>query len=110
MTFENIKQLIERGESRTLELKKSTGELKDAMHSACAMLNGSGAKRIIDACKEQNVQEPTWEINDSSVKVVFVRKYSESIIYEDNTTNKTTNKPTTNLQQKNIRQRLKRFL
>jgi len=67
---------------------------------------GSGAKRIIDACKEQNVQEPTWEISDSIVKVVFARKYSESIIYEDITTNNPTttlqqpyNNPTTTLQQ-----------
>lgn len=42
MTIEEIQQLIQNGESRTLELKKSTGELKDAMHTACAFLNTEG--------------------------------------------------------------------
>ena len=36
MTIDNIKQLVSADESRTLELKKTTGELKDGMHSACA--------------------------------------------------------------------------
>lgn len=39
MTIDDIKALIEADESRTLELKKSTGELKDGMHAACALLN-----------------------------------------------------------------------
>ena len=42
MTFDDIQQIILQGESRTLELKKTTGELKDAMHTACAFLNTSG--------------------------------------------------------------------
>ena len=42
MTIDNIKDLIIQDESRTLELKKSTGELKDGMHSACAFLNTEG--------------------------------------------------------------------
>lgn len=42
MTIDDIKQLISSDESRTLELKKSTGELKDGMHSACAFLNTEG--------------------------------------------------------------------
>lgn len=71
MTIDDIKKLIVSDESWTLELKKTTGELKDGMHSACAFLNtegdpynlkvaealyrmtylenwGSGAKRIMD--------------------------------------------------------------
>lgn len=39
MNIEDIKKLIQSDETRTLELKKSTGELKDGMHSACARLN-----------------------------------------------------------------------
>lgn len=35
MTIENIRTLIAADESRTLEQKKSTGELKDGMHAAC---------------------------------------------------------------------------
>lgn len=42
MTIDDIKQLIKADESRTLEVKKSTGELKDAMHTACAFLNTEG--------------------------------------------------------------------
>ena len=34
MTIEDIKKIIATDETRTLELKKSTGELKDGMHSA----------------------------------------------------------------------------
>lgn len=39
MTIEDIKQLIADDEHRTLELKKTTGELKDGMQSACAFQN-----------------------------------------------------------------------
>ena len=42
MTIEDIKKLIAGDETRTLELKKTTGELKDTMHSACAFLNTEG--------------------------------------------------------------------
>ncbi len=42
MTIDDIKALIATDESRTLELKKTTGELKDGMHSACAFLNTDG--------------------------------------------------------------------
>lgn len=38
MTVDDIRALIALGESRTLELKKTTGELKDGMHAACAFL------------------------------------------------------------------------
>lgn len=42
MTIDDIKTLIASDESRTLELKKTTGELKDGMHTACAFLNTGG--------------------------------------------------------------------
>lgn len=42
MTIEDLQQLIADGEHRTLELKKTTGELKDSMHTACAFLNTEG--------------------------------------------------------------------
>lgn len=42
MTIEDIQRLIAGDETRTLELKKTTGELKDGMHSACAFLNADG--------------------------------------------------------------------
>lgn len=46
MTIDDIRTLIAADESRTLELKKSTGELKDGMHSACAFLNTEGGWSI----------------------------------------------------------------
>ena len=42
MTIEDIKQLISKDENRSLELKKTTGELKEGMHTACAFLNTDG--------------------------------------------------------------------
>ena len=42
MTIEEIQQLIAKDEHRSLELKKTTGELQDGMHSACAFLNTDG--------------------------------------------------------------------
>ena len=42
MTIDDIRALVAADESRTLELKKTTGELKDGMHTACAFLNTEG--------------------------------------------------------------------
>jgi ATP-dependent DNA helicase RecG len=42
MTINDIQRLIASDEHRTLELKKTTGELKDGMHTACAFLNTEG--------------------------------------------------------------------
>ena len=42
MTIKEIQILIAKDEHRCLELKKSTGELQDGMHSACAFLNTDG--------------------------------------------------------------------
>ena len=42
MTFQDISKLISNDENRTLELKKTTGELKESMHTACALLNTDG--------------------------------------------------------------------
>lgn len=42
LTIEDIIKLVSDDETREVELKKTTGELKDAMHSACAFLNTDG--------------------------------------------------------------------
>ena len=42
MTINDIQTLINKDETRELELKKTTGELKDGMRSACAFLNTAG--------------------------------------------------------------------
>lgn len=47
MTIEELKSLISESETRIVELKKTTGELKDALHSFCAMLNSDGGYVVI---------------------------------------------------------------
>ncbi len=42
MTFDEIQTLAADGESETLELKRSTGELRTGVRTACAMLNNRG--------------------------------------------------------------------
>ena len=39
MTIEDVKKIIDGDETRTLEMKKTTGELKDGIRSVCAFLN-----------------------------------------------------------------------
>lgn len=38
---------------------------------------GSGASRIMEACKVQNVSEPTWSINGGFICVTFVRPITD---------------------------------
>ena len=47
LTIDEQKELIQTDKHRQLELKKTTGELKDGMHSACAFLNTEGGWLII---------------------------------------------------------------
>ena len=42
MNFEDIKSIVAKNESRTLELKKTTGELIKGMQTLCAFLNSDG--------------------------------------------------------------------
>ena len=42
MAIEDVKVIIQGDETRTVEMKKTTGELKDGMRSACAFLNTAG--------------------------------------------------------------------
>lgn len=42
MTIDDVKKIISNDETRTLELKKTTGELYRGMESACAFLNSDG--------------------------------------------------------------------
>lgn len=41
MTIKDIEKLVASDESRTLELKKTTGELKYAMHTACVIYSST---------------------------------------------------------------------
>ena len=57
--------LIAADESRTLELKKTTGELKDGMHSACAFLNTDGGW-LIFGIAPKSLKLLGQEITDST--------------------------------------------
>ena len=65
MTIEEIKELIKIDETRTIELKKTTGEIKDGMRSVCAMLNSDGGYVIFGIAPKslkilgQNVSDNT---------------------------------------------------
>ena len=47
MTIDEIKKLIAKDETRTLELKKTTGELHCGMETACAFQNSDGGWLIL---------------------------------------------------------------
>jgi ATP-dependent DNA helicase RecG len=49
LTLQAIKRLVAAGESEKLELKRSTGELRDAMRTLCAFANGDGGKVVVGA-------------------------------------------------------------
>ena len=65
MTIDDIKALIASDESRTLELKKTTGELKDGMHSACAFLNTDGGW-LIFGIAPKSLKILGQEVSDST--------------------------------------------
>lgn len=47
MDSESLQELVAGGESDRLEFKRTTGELRPAMESLCAFLNGSGGQVLI---------------------------------------------------------------
>ncbi len=75
MTIEDIRALVAADESRTLELKKSTGELKDGMHSACAFLNTEGGWLIFGVAPK-SLKIVGQEV-DVHVEYVDVPEYPE---------------------------------
>jgi len=89
MTIDDIKKLIAEDEHRTLELKKSTGELKEGM---C-----TGVRRMIDLCREQGLPEPEYQSDGYTVKIVFWKTTQKS-------------KSTTQKAQKNAQKELEALL
>ena len=64
MTIDEVKKLIAKDETRTLELKKTTGELHRGMETACAFLNSDGGWLIFGVAPNlkitgQNVTDAT---------------------------------------------------
>ena len=52
MMLDDITRLIAAGESETLELKKTTGERREAAKTVCAMLNNRGGIIFIGVTPE----------------------------------------------------------
>ncbi len=69
MTIEDIKLLIKGDEHRTLELKKTTGELKDAIKSACAFLNTEGGY-VIFGIAPQSLKIIGQQVTDSTQREI----------------------------------------
>jgi ATP-dependent DNA helicase RecG len=44
MNLNALKRLVALGEGPKLEFKRSTGELREALHTVCAFLNAHGGK------------------------------------------------------------------
>lgn len=65
MTIAEIQSMIAKGETRTLELKKSTGDLKDGMHSACAFLNTDGGW-LVFGVTPNSLKIIGQQVNDST--------------------------------------------
>ncbi len=52
MTLKQLESLIKQGESETLEFKKTTGTLKDAMATVCSFLNSKRGGTILIGVKD----------------------------------------------------------
>ena len=74
LTIEELKILIQNDEHRQLELKKTTGELKDGMHTACAFLNTEGGWLIFGVA-------PTLKILGQQVTDNTQREIAQALSY-----------------------------
>ena len=72
MTIEDIQALIHGDETRTLELKKTTGELKDGIRSVCAFLNTAGGCAEI---LQHAIKTDYWDIDAMADAIYAIVKY-----------------------------------
>jgi ATP-dependent DNA helicase RecG len=66
VTVDQLEELVARGESDTMEFKKSTGERDAAMRTLCGMLNGSGGRVLIGVTEAGKIRGQT--ISDATLK------------------------------------------
>lgn len=66
MTPQEIEQEVQKGESDTLEFKKTTAEKEAAMKTLCGMLNGKGGRVLIGVSESGRVRGQ--EVSDSTLK------------------------------------------
>lgn len=68
MKLADLEQLIAGGESETLELKRSTAELRRAGETLCAFLNGEGGQVLIGVAPDGKVKGQ--QVTDSTLRDV----------------------------------------
>ena len=68
MTINDIEALVRRGESETVEFKKTTGQLSRAAETICGLLNGRGGVVVIGVTPEKQIIGQT--VSDSTLQDV----------------------------------------
>src|SRR3989338_2505175 len=65
MNLEKIRQLVSRGESATLEFKKTTANLKNAAETLCGFLNNRGGIVLIGVTDDKKIVGQ--DVNDQTM-------------------------------------------
>ena len=65
-TARQLAALVKEGEGQALELKRSTGELKEAVQSLCAFLNGSGGIVLFGVRQDGTIEGQ--EVSDQTLR------------------------------------------
>src|SRR5271157_150332 len=82
MDLEELRQLVALGESERLEFKKTTGELRSAMTTLCALLNGSGGKVLFGVTDSGKIHGQ--DVTDATLREVAgeIRKIEPPAVFE----------------------------
>lgn len=64
MKLSELRRLVEKGEGLSLELKRSTGELREALQTVCAFLNGKGGVVLIGVSPKGEI--PGQDVSDKT--------------------------------------------
>ncbi len=82
MDLEALQRLVAEGESERLELKKTTGELRSAMTTLCALLNGSGGKVLFGVTGSGKIHGQ--DVTDATLREVAgeIRKIEPPAVFE----------------------------
>ncbi len=81
-TIEDVKILIKSDETRTLELKKTTGELYKGMETACAFLNSDGGWLIFGVTPSLKIDGQNVTDNTRQEIANYLRKIEPAIDVE----------------------------
>lgn len=82
MTIDDINKLISKNETRTLELKKTTGELHKGMETACAFLNSDGGWLIFGIAPSLKIDGQNVTDNTRQEIANAIRKIEPAIDVE----------------------------